>query len=74
MAAMALARMVAALVAALVFRLQGTCFAIGTWVVAEVFRLCAAQLAVLGGGSVISLPAQVTKQLGAKALREASIY
>ena len=68
------AALVAVPVAALVFRLQGAYFAIGTWVVAEVFRLCAAQLAVLGGGSGISLPAQVTKQLGGKAVREASIY
>ena len=36
--------------AALVFRLQGAYFAIGTWVIAEVFRLLAAQAAVLGGG------------------------
>ena len=78
LAAVPLAGVAAALmavpVAALVFRLQGAYFAIGTWVVAEVFRLCAAQLAVLGGGSGISLPAQVTKQLGGKAVREASIY
>lgn len=43
-------------VAALVFRLQGAYFAIGTWVVAEVFRLLAAQMTVLGGGSGVSLP------------------
>ena len=61
-------------VAALVFRLQGAYFAIGTWVVAETFRLIAAQATVLGGGSGISLPATVTKQLGAKSIREASIY
>ena len=68
------AALVAVPVAALVFRLQGAYFAIGSWVVAAVFRLCAAQLAVLGGGSGISLPAQVTRQLGGKAVREASIY
>ena len=60
--------------AALVFRLQGAYFAIGSWVIAEVFRLIAAQVTVLGGGSGISLPAQVTKQLGGKWLREASIF
>lgn len=68
------AAVIAIPVAALVFRLQGAYFAIGTWVIAEVFRLIAAQATLLGGGSGISLPAQVTKQLGAKWLREASIF
>ena len=68
------AAIIAIPVATLVFRLQGAYFAIGTWVVAETFRLIAAQATVLGGGSGISLPAAVTKQLGAKSLREASIY
>ena len=68
------AALVAIPVAALVFRLQGAYFAIGSWVIAEVFRLIAAQVTVLGGGSGISLPAQVTKTLGAKWLREASIF
>jgi len=43
--------------AALLFRLRGHYFAIGTWIVAEVFRLLASQLSVLGGGSGTSLPA-----------------
>jgi branched-chain amino acid transport system permease protein len=55
----------AALVAALfafptsrfVFRLQGGYFAIGTWVVAEVFRLVFANISALGGGSGTSLTA-----------------
>lgn len=68
------AALVAVPVAALVFRLQGAYFAIGTWVVAEVFRLLAGQMTGLGGGSGISLPTQVTSQLGRKALREASIF
>jgi branched-chain amino acid transport system permease protein len=46
-------------VAFLVFRLRGAYFAIGTWVVAEVFRLSAAQVSALGGGSGTSLPASV---------------
>src|SRR5262249_21199295 len=46
-------------VAGLIFRLRGHYFAIGTWVVAEVFRLVASQLSVLGGGSGISLPAGI---------------
>jgi len=49
--------LVAVPVAALIFRLRGAYFAIGTWVVAEVFRLLASQVSVLGGGSGISLPA-----------------
>jgi branched-chain amino acid transport system permease protein len=44
-------------VAGLVFRLRGHYFAIGTWIVAEVFRLTASQVSVLGGGSGTSLPA-----------------
>ncbi len=59
----------------LVFRLQGAYFAIGTWVVAEVFRLVIAQITVLGGGSGISIPAHVMKALAeTKFWREASIY
>lgn len=61
----------------LVFRLQGAYFAIGTWVVAEVFRLIAAQLGSvgLGGGSGISIPTHVMQSLAAsKFWREASIY
>lgn len=68
------AALIAIPVASLVFRLQGAYFAIGSWVIAEVFRLIAAQATALGGGSGISLPAAVTKQLGAKWLREASIF
>ena len=60
LAAIPIAGVVAALVAvpvaALMFRLRGHYFAIGTWVVAEVFRLLAAQTASLGGGSGTSLP------------------
>ena len=55
----AIAALVAIPVATLVFRLQGAYFAIGTWVVAEVFRLLSSQISVLGGGSGISLPAAV---------------
>jgi branched-chain amino acid transport system permease protein len=46
-------------VAGLVFRLRGHYFAIGTWIIAEVFRLLASQVSVLGGGSGISLPASL---------------
>jgi branched-chain amino acid transport system permease protein len=39
------------------FRLQGGYFAIGTWVIAEVFRLSFANLSIVGGGSGTSLTA-----------------
>jgi len=54
-----IAAAVAVPVAALVFRLRGHYFAIGTWIVAEVFRLLASQVSPLGGGSGTSLPAAV---------------
>ncbi len=43
-----------------VFRLRGAYFAIGTWVMAEVYRLVLAQSKSLGGGTGTSLPASVT--------------
>jgi branched-chain amino acid transport system permease protein len=46
--------------ALVVFRLRGAYFAIGTWVVAEVYRLVAAQVKDLGGGTGTSLPVSVT--------------
>ena len=46
-------------VAILIFRLRGAYFAIGTWVIAEVFRLVFAQVSDLGGGSGTSLPIDV---------------
>ena len=44
----------------IVFRLRGPYFAIGTWVVAEVFRLLLAQFKSLGGGTGTSLPRAAT--------------
>lgn len=61
-------------VAWLVFRLKGPYFAIGTWVVAEVFRLLAAQMSSLGGGSGMSIPVAVMRELGRKPDREMLIY
>lgn len=62
-------------IATLIFRLKGACFAIGTWVVAEVFRLSFAQIQALGGGSGTSLPVAIVKELGSKkAVREATSY
>ncbi len=46
----------------LVFRLRGAYFAIGTWVVAEVYRLGFAQVTSLGGGSGMSLSGAVAKE------------
>lgn len=42
-------------VSQVVFRLPGGAFAIGTWAVAEIFRLLVANTTVLGGGSGASL-------------------
>lgn len=67
--------LVAAPVAVLIFRLRGAYFAIGTWVVAEVFRLQAAQTSSLGGGSGTSLPASIVKSMAdGRAAREALAY
>jgi len=41
--------------AAIVFRLQGAYFAVGTWVVAETFRLLVANSSWLGDGSGVSI-------------------
>jgi len=69
--AIPLAAVVAALFAIpvswIAFRLQGGYFAIGTWVIAEVFRLTVANISAVGGGSGTSLTAlrgidRVTRQ------------
>lgn len=61
-------------VAFLVFRLQGAYFAIGTWVVAEVFRLMAGNISAVGGGSGLSIPISVMKEMGSKTERTNMIY
>jgi branched-chain amino acid transport system permease protein len=62
-------------VAVLMFRLRGHYFAIGTWVVAEVFRLLASQLSALGGGSGISLPVDIVLSIApGRQWREFVIY
>jgi len=62
-------------VAFLVFRLRGHYFAIGTWVVAEVFLLGFAQIKTLGGGSGLSLPVSVVKSIASsRAGRDSAIY
>jgi branched-chain amino acid transport system permease protein len=67
-----IAAMLAVPTALVVFRLRGAYFAIGTWVVAEVFRLVLAQFnsactgwwcVDLGGGTGTSLPPSVTNEV-----------
>ncbi len=48
--------------ALVVFRLRGPYFAIGSWVVAEVYRLVFAQFKQLGGGTGTSLPPSATNE------------
>jgi branched-chain amino acid transport system permease protein len=70
-----LAALVAIPVAAVIFRLRGAYFAIGTWVVAEVFRLGASQISALGGGSGISLPAPIILAMArSRTMREFETY
>src|SRR5205814_1857502 len=70
-----LAGAVAALVAVptsqIVFRLQGGYFAIGTWAMAEIYRLAVANVSVVGGGSGTSFTAL---QGIARATREAVTF
>lgn len=69
------AAVVAVPVAAVTFRLRGAYFAIGSWVMAEVFRLTASQISPLGGGSGTSLPAAiVTGMAASRSAREHLVY
>lgn len=73
--AMVLGALISAPVAVLMFRLRGAYFAIGTWVVAEVFRLSFAQVSALGGGSGTSLTTSIVKDLASdRSGREALAY
>jgi branched-chain amino acid transport system permease protein len=54
-AAAPLAALVAVPVSRLLFRLHGPQLAVGTWVMAEVFRLLVANVPALGGGSGVSI-------------------
>lgn len=53
----------ACIVAFAVFRLAGPYLAIGTWVIAEVFRLAFSQASALGAGSGISIPLEAVRSL-----------
>lgn len=69
------AAVVAVPIAFLMFRLNGAYFAIGSWVVAEIFRLLASQLSALGGGSGISLPVGIVASIApGRELREFTLY
>ncbi|MGK9264932.1 branched-chain amino acid ABC transporter permease [Sinorhizobium meliloti] len=59
-----LTALVAVPTAFVAFRLRGAYFAIGTWVIAEVYRLGFAQVTALGGGSGMSLPVGILKTIG----------
>ncbi|MFM8467989.1 MAG: branched-chain amino acid ABC transporter permease [Oxalobacteraceae bacterium] len=69
--AAAMTAVIAYPVSLLAFRLQGGYFAIGTWVIAEVFRLSFANLHWVGGGSGTSLIALRDIE---KAVRESTTY
>lgn len=77
--ALPFAGLVSALIAVptawILFRLRGAYFAIGTWVVADVFRLAFAQVSALGGGSGMSLPLDIVRAIAeSRAAREAILY
>lgn len=77
--AVPLAGVVAAIVAFpsafLMFRLQGAQFAIGTWALAEVFRLLFTQVPAFGQGTGLSLPISVIREIAMeRASRELIIY
>jgi branched-chain amino acid transport system permease protein len=58
-----------------VFRLRGAYFAIGTWVVSEVFALSASLIAVLGSGSGLSLTPAILRQISpSRDGRDAILY
>src|ERR1700722_19195772 len=58
-----------------VFRLRGAYFAIGTWVVSEVFALSASLITALGAGSGLSLTPAIVRQIAPdRAGREAILY
>jgi branched-chain amino acid transport system permease protein len=62
-------------VAFAVFRLRGAYFAIGTWVVSEVFALSASLIVVLGAGSGLSLTPAIFRQISPdRDSRDALLY
>ncbi len=58
-----------------VFRLRGAYFAIGTWVVSEVFALSASLITALGAGSGLSLTPAIVREIAPdRAARETILY
>jgi branched-chain amino acid transport system permease protein len=58
-----------------VFRLRGAYFAVGTWVVSEVFALFASLIAVLGAGSGLSLTPSILRQISPdRDIRDTILY
>src|ERR1700749_623758 len=58
-----------------VFRLRGAYFAIGTWVVSEVFALSASLIEVLGAGSGLSLTPSIMREIAPdRAGRDTILY
>ena len=58
-----------------VFRLRGAYFAVGTWVVSEVFALFASLIAVLGAGSGLSLTPAILREVSShRDVRDAILY
>jgi branched-chain amino acid transport system permease protein len=57
--------------AALAFRLRGGYFAVGTWVIAEVYRLLVTQISWLGGGSGVSV---TSAGAISRSTREAAVF
>ncbi len=73
-----MAALAAALTSALVFRMRGGYFAIGTWVLAEVFRIAFSNVSLLGGGSGQSLTVMAhinrsTREIGAYLITAATL-
>ncbi len=66
-----MAAVIALPTAGLAFRLRGGYFAVGTWVIAEVFRLLITQISWLGGGSGVSINTAVGIDRG---VREAAVF
>jgi len=61
--------------ALVVFRLRGAYFAIGTWVVAEVFRGVMGQIPALGAGTGMSLPVAISRAVAESRVgREIVLY
>lgn len=77
--AIPVAGIVAAIVAVpsafLLFRLQGAYFAIGTWALAEIFRLFFTQVKFFGSGTGLSLPIAIIRDIAAdRSTRDLVVY